>query len=90
MLGNNTSQGIHAEQRRQGRENTRSITTDLLLFTSRVQGTWLNSETVSRDGCSDTMYALHIRSVVYLVENLTKYLDYKFDKIGTYQKTIET
>ena len=67
-------------------ENTRSIPTDLLLFTSRVQGTWLNSETVSRDGCSDTMYALHIRSVIYLVENLTKYLDYKFDKIGTYQK----
>ena len=90
MLGNNTSQGIHAEQRRQGQENT-SITTDLmLLFTSRVQGTWLNSETVSRDGCSDTMYALLIRFVIYLVENLTKYLDYKFDKIGTYQKTIET
>ena len=62
-------------------ENTRSIPTDLLLFTSRVQGTWLNSETVSRDGCSDTIYALHIRSVIYLVENLTKYLDYKFDKI---------
>ena len=73
-----------------GQENTRSIPTDLLLFTSRFQGTWLNSEIVSRNGCSDTIYVLNIRSVIYSVENLTKYLDYKFDKIGTYQKTIET